>query len=112
MLPQTEFRTAQSGWTQVGPGIQELQLHVDGQTGRETKLQRYDVGAKTTDVAFHTFYEEVYIIEGTLTDITLDKTFPAGSYAFRHPAMRHGPYRSDVGCLMLVICVPPGYAYV
>ena len=54
-------------------------------------------------VLTHEFWEEVWIIEGTLTDLTLGKTFTASSYACRPPGMKHGPYRSDTGVLMFEI---------
>jgi len=35
--------------------------------------------------------EEVYILEGSFTDLELNQTFHAGEYACRPPGMRHGP---------------------
>jgi len=33
-------------------------------------------------------------------DLSLDRTFGAGFYACRPPAMVHGPWRTVDGCLM------------
>jgi hypothetical protein len=49
----------------------------------------------------HEYFEEVYLLEGSLTDLTLGKTFHKGDYAARRPGMPHGPYRTDEGCTML-----------
>ena len=48
-------------------------------------------------VLTHDFWEEVYIIEGSFVDITLNQKFSAGDYAIRPPGMRHGPWRTDEG---------------
>jgi hypothetical protein len=45
----------------------------------------------------------VYLLDGELTDLTLGRTFRAGSYASRRPGMPHGPYRTPSGCTMLEI---------
>jgi len=47
----------------------------------------------------HDFWEEVYIVEGALHDLTLDQTFGQGSYACRPPGMPHGPWVAPRGCL-------------
>ena len=54
----------------------------------------------------HDYWEEVMILSGELTDLTLGKTFTSGMYACRPPGMRHGPYVSAGGCRMLVVVRP------
>lgn len=44
------------------------------------------------------FREEVCIIAGSMTDLTLGQTFTAGSVASRPPGMPHGPWASATGC--------------
>ena len=51
----------------------------------------------------HDYIEEIYILEGDLTDLTLGKTFVEGHYACRPIQMPHGPYRTESGCTMLEI---------
>jgi hypothetical protein len=46
-----------------------------------------------------TSWEEVYILEGALHDLTLGQTFRKGSYACRPPGMRHGPWLAPEGCV-------------
>jgi len=73
-----------------------------------TKVAGADVGmterilAKDPDangVQVHDIWEEVYILEGAFEDLELKQTFRAGEYACRPPGMRHGPWRSDTGCI-------------
>src|SRR5262245_39737336 len=86
-------------------GITELVLSDDPGSGDRTVLQRYEAGVDTTapGVIRHPYVEEVYVLEGGLTDITLGQTFTAGAYAYRPIGMPHGPYTSRDGCLMLVV---------
>ncbi|RAG80342.1 cupin [Streptacidiphilus pinicola] len=73
-----------------------------------TRLLRWEPGFATpADVIRHEWVEEVYLLEGDLHDITLDRTFHAGHYACRPPGMPHGPYRSTNGCTMLEIRYRP-----
>jgi hypothetical protein len=68
-----------------------------------TRLARWLPGAGTPDVITHEYVEEVYILAGDLRDLTLDRSFRAGGFACRRPGMRHGPYRTETGCVMLEI---------
>jgi hypothetical protein len=70
-----------------------------------TRLVRWAPGLDTSEagVIIHDYAEEVYLLEGELTDLTLERTFQAGHYASRRPGMRHGPYRTPGGCTMLEI---------
>ena len=69
--------------------------------GVATRILRFDPGADTSaaGVQIHDFWEEVYILEGALHDLTLHKTFPRGTYACRPPGMPHGPWTAPEGCL-------------
>lgn len=110
--PELEFHEPLAQWRKTNGdaarGIWERMLAEDPDTGDATLLQRYDAGADTlaNGTIVHDFWEEVMILSGELTDVTLDKTFTAGMYACRPPGMVHGPYRSDAGCEMLVIARP------
>ncbi|QWF79452.1 cupin domain-containing protein [Amycolatopsis sp. CA-230715] len=68
-----------------------------------TRLARWAPGLDTSfdGVITHDYVEEVYLLDGELHDLTLDRTFRAGEFAMRRPGMRHGPYRTATGCLML-----------
>lgn len=69
--------------------------------GIATRILRFEPGTDTTQAGpqVHPFWEEVYILEGSLHDLTLDQVFPAGTYACRPPGMPHGPWKAPEGCL-------------
>ncbi|KAH0495912.1 hypothetical protein TgHK011_009437 [Trichoderma gracile] len=98
-MEQFEFHdpTTRSAWQQTTPGIEELILNEDKSTGRKTLLQRWRPGAANPGATpfVHTFIEEVYIVEGDLTDRTLGQTFYKGMYAYRNPGMEHGPWEAS-----------------
>jgi hypothetical protein len=50
-------------------------------------------------VVRHDVWEEVWILEGAITDLSLGQTFTAGMYAGRPPGMPHGPWISLEGCM-------------
>lgn len=74
-----------------------------------TRLVRWQPGLDTSPagVITHDWVEEVYILEGELLDISLDRSFVVGHYASRRPQMPHGPYRTPNGCTMLEIRYRP-----
>lgn len=103
--PEHEFFSVEDiGLTQCAgniPTLRERILAADPSAGVATRMLRFEPGTDTTPngVQKHDFWEEVYIVEGSFTDLTLGKTFTAGMYACRPPGMPHGPWRSDEGCL-------------
>jgi hypothetical protein len=103
--PELEFRMASDyPWVPASngvPGLYEAILARAGDSHVATRMLRFDPGADTTPagVQVHDFWEEVYILEGELHDLTLDQTFSAGSYACRPPGMRHGPWLAPRGCI-------------
>jgi hypothetical protein len=100
----------ETGWRSLPEvrGLEELILSSDAHTGLVTRLARFAPGTETgaLGVLRHHFWEEAYMLEGTLHDLTLGETFVAGSYACRPPGMPHGPWRSDTGCTVLEIRYP------
>jgi hypothetical protein len=111
-MPKPEREFADVGalpWTPVvgsatagagGAGIDEKVLSRDAATGDVTRLLRFTPGVRTTDTITHDFWEEVYILEGSIVDLGLDRPFTAGMYACRPPGMKHGPYASPDGALL------------
>ena len=81
--------------------IPTAHLAKDPNANVATRILRFPPGCDTTPngVQVHDFWEEVYILEGSFTDLELAQTFRAGEFACRPPGMRHGPWRSDEGCL-------------
>ena len=89
-------------WTDDGPGISQRLLSTSATDTALTRIARWSPGTVSGDAVIeHDYFEEVYLLEGSLTDLTLGTTFTAGDYAARRPGMPHGPYRTDDGCTML-----------
>ena len=78
-----------------------VQIAVDMAAGVATRVLRFAPGTDTSrnGVQRHDFWEEVYILEGSITDLRLGETFTAGMYASRPPGMEHGPWVSAEGCV-------------
>ena len=83
-----------------GPGIEQKVLSRDPATGDVTRLLRFAPGVRTTETIAHDFWEEVFIVQGSVDDLGLGRTFSEGMYACRPPGMRHGPYASPGGALL------------
>ncbi len=102
--PEFEFFPAVDvGWTPVPgnvSGLHERILARDPESGVATRILRFSPGADTTPngILTHDFWEEVYILEGAIYDLTLGQNFTAGMYACRPPGMKHGPWKSPEGC--------------
>jgi hypothetical protein len=100
------FDTADVDWTPA-PGVGGVMEKVlsQGEGSILTRLARWEPGLDTTPagVIRHEYVEEVYLLDGDLTDLTLDRTFHTGEYACRPIGMPHGPYRTEAGCTMLEI---------
>ena len=108
MKRQLEFFAADAmAWRAARqPGTEEKVLSRDADDPAVlTRLVRWVPGLDTSGVGVitHDYVEEVYLLEGELTDLTLGRTFRAGHYASRRPGMPHGPYRTPAGCTMLEI---------
>ncbi|WP_427894960.1 cupin domain-containing protein [Kribbella sp. GL6] len=97
------FPSGRGEWVEAGGGVAE-QVLSQGPDGMLTRLARWAPGTTTeAGVIRHEYVEEVYLLEGELTDLTLQQTFRAGDYACRPPGMPHGPYTTVTGCTMLEI---------
>ncbi|WP_433167756.1 cupin domain-containing protein [Kribbella sp. CA-247076] len=98
------FATGDLPWTEAGDGITQRILSKDAADGTLTRIARWAPGTRSGDeVIRHEYVEEVYLLEGELTDLTLERTFGPGDYACRPPGMPHGPYVTTGGCTMLEI---------
>ncbi|WP_405057664.1 cupin domain-containing protein [Kribbella sp. NBC_01505] len=96
------FPTGDLAWTPVD-AIEQRVLS-EASDGALTRLARWPAGTTSgADVIRHEYVEEVYLLEGSLTDLTLEQTFHPGDYACRPPGMPHGPYTTVDGCVMLEI---------
>jgi hypothetical protein len=102
--PAAEWLPAEGALGAVA-GVRRKILARDPVTGVYTSLTRFEAGVDTSPAgpARHDYWEEVYILEGELTDLALGQTFRQGMYACRPPGMPHGPWRSESGALTLDI---------
>ena len=96
----------------AGPGIEMKMLSgsldEDKKTGVRTRLIRFLPGSFNTEVFVHDYWEEVYMIRGSITlgnDLlgNIKTTTQSPAYACRPPGTNHGPFRSDEGCMFLEI---------
>lgn len=106
MSPESQAR-----WTPI-PGLEgmaeELTLSIDPVTGEYTRLTRFLPGADTAPFGgkTHDYPEEVFIVSGRLYDRAFDLWLEAGHYASRPPGELHGPFKTDVGCIVLEVSFP------
>jgi hypothetical protein len=113
MKPEREFEpVAGYPWQPCAgdaTGLYERVLARDGDSHIATRILRFEAGADSSPngVQVHDFWEEIYVIEGEITDLTLNETFAAGTFACRPPGMRHGPWRSPEGALLFEVRYRP-----
>ncbi len=76
------------------------------QSGRRTRILRIDPGIVLTRQVVHDHCEEVFLFQGDLV-VGCDENgaggevFTAPTYAIRPEQIKHGPFSSRKGCLML-----------
>jgi hypothetical protein len=98
-------------WTSI-KGLEgmaeELTLSIDPVTGEYTRLTRFLPGADTAlfGSKSHPYPEEVFIVSGRLYDKAFDMWLETGHYASRPPGELHGPFKTDVGCVVLEVSFP------
>lgn len=101
--PELEFFPVDDlSWVPVEgapPGHYQKILTEDPENGFVTRLLKVDPGGASTETFVHDFWEEVYIVEGSQWDG--DRLLKKGMYACRPPGMKHGPYRTEEGCMTL-----------
>ena len=87
---------------------EELTLAMDESSGDYTRLTRFKPGADTEIIGpkSHRYPEEIMVMEGRLFDAAFDRWLEAGDYASRPPGEVHGPFKTDVGCVVLEISYP------
>jgi ChrR Cupin-like domain len=105
--PELEFfDVAERPWVPVAgapPGHYEKVLTDSVERMFVTRLMKVEPGCFSTETFMHDFWEEVYIVEGSQFDVSLGRMLRKGMYACRPPGMKHGPYRTDEGCVTLEV---------
>jgi len=111
-MSKPEFEFFPSGtveWTRVpgqAEGLRERILAKVEGSSIATRILDFAPGADSSPNGpqVHDFWEEVFIIEGEMTDVTLGLSISAGDYACRPPGMKHGPWRAgENGCRMFEV---------
>ncbi|AKA48309.1 cupin [uncultured archaeon] len=103
--PEYEFYDSTTvEWTKCegrAEGLYERILARDHESGVVSRILKFEPGTDTSPngILRHDVWEEVYILEGYIHDLTLNKTFTKGMFACRPPGMPHGPWITDSGCL-------------
>ena len=88
--------------------MEELTLSIDEETGEYTRLTRFSPGADSmaSGGKSHAYPEEIFIVSGRLYDQAFDMWLETGHYASRPPGEVHGPFKTDVGCVVLEVSFP------
>jgi len=92
-------------WTQdptLPKGVMEKILSID-EYGNKTRLLKWPVCETPGVTLEHDFWEETFILEGSLYDHLNKQHYLAGYYACRAPHMKHGPFTTAAGALLLEI---------
>ena len=76
--------------------------------GDYTRLTRFKAGADTSSFGAisHLYPEEVFIVSGQMYDASVDRWLESGDYASRPPKELHGPFKTDVECIVLEMSYP------
>jgi len=88
--------------------LEQYTLAIDEKTGDYTRLTRFKPGADTKlfGSKSHDYPEEIMIIKGRLYDEVFNQWLEVGDYASRPPGELHGPFKTDVGCVVLEMSYP------
>lgn len=86
-------------------GLYEQPISGSADGKRFVRIMEFAAGSDTTrnGVQVHDYWEEIYIIEGSFIDLTLEKEFSKGMVASRPPGMKHGPWKSPNGCILFEV---------
>lgn len=85
-------------WQEYSPGI-AVKMFRQHESGGMTLLAQYAPGSSFVTHR-HPGGEEIYVIEGVLSDD--EGEYPAGSYLYSPPGSVHRTW-SDLGCTILVV---------
>ena len=82
-------------------GIKEQILTVDPETGAYTRIVLFEPGFRFDKPLQHPFWEELFLLEGHMIDYGTHTLYTKGYYACRPAGVVHGPFGTDIGCMLL-----------
>lgn len=86
-------------------GLFERVMARDSEANVFSRLLRLAPQADTSasGPVVHDCWEEIYVLDGSMVDLALGERFDAGSYACRPPGVKHGPWLTEDGCIVLEV---------
>lgn len=84
-------------------GVYKKPLSVDKVNNVWTNLVKLEPGTETHEILTHDTWEEVWIIEGEMYDTEQKLSIRKGMYACRPPGMKHGPWITKNGVIILEV---------
>lgn len=99
-LEFTDFKNFEAEDIKKVDGLSQRIISQIPGTEVATRILQFEPGTNTSPmgVQVHDFWEELYIIEGSVYDLELKEEFQSGSVATRPPGMKHGPWKTSEGC--------------
>lgn len=99
------FDVATLPWEAVAgmPGMEQKVLAGDKDSPDCTRLARIRAGSDFDQALVHDFWEEIWILQGSLHDKRTGLTYTAGMYSCRPPGMVHGPFRFIEDCVVFEV---------
>ena len=84
-------------------GLVEYYTLSTDDNGDYIRLTCFKAGADTASFGAisHLYPEEVFIVSGRMYDDSVKRWLESGDYASRPPKELHGPFKTDVECIVL-----------
>ena len=99
----------ETGWIEV-PGTSGLTSKLlsgdfdeEQAQGFRTRFVRFAPGGETFEPFTHSYWEEIYLVEGELVAKEDGQSLTGPAYVIRPPGTPHGPFVSPNGCLLLEV---------
>jgi len=117
MKPQSDLHSVDHiSWTEISTisslptsmGRTEKILSIDPNNPENvTRLAKMEKGFRTYDLIRRPFWEEIFVLKGSLVDEGNKVIAEEGYYCCRHPGMPHGPFYYPEECIALEISYVP-----
>jgi hypothetical protein len=98
------LRDSRGGVAGISEKVLTGGLDAAAKTGSRVRLLRLEPGVQTPSAHAHDYWEEIYILEGSMWVGDGDggeRRVVAPAFASREPSFMHGPVRTDETCTMI-----------